>query len=250
MKSDDYNPAEYADVAVVAREAGQNMLERLDYVALKPSRILEVGSGVGFCAQLLRARYPDAVIVTLDLKEEMLKFAKQNKETSKSICADASQLPFLPHTFDLIVSNLLIPWLPDLKKLLYEWRRVLRLNGLFIFTSLGPDTLIELKENIDIRPQLLDMHNVGDELIQAGFVDPILDVEHITLNYRQREQLLRELYITQMISSSLNEKENFSLSITYEIIYGHTWAPSDSTEYTANNEGVVKIPLSHLQRKT
>lgn len=250
LKSDSYSLAEYEDMAVVAREVGKNMLERLDVVALKPSHILEVGSGVGVCAQLLRKRYPDAMIVTIDLKEEMLKFAKQKVNTSE-VCADATQLPILSQKFDLIIANLFIPWLPHLKKLLLEWRRVLRPDGLFIFTSLGPDTLIELREHIDIIPQLLDMHDLGDELIQAGFSDPVLDVEHLTLKYREKEQLLKELYITQMIHSPSINREMISLSITYEIIYGQTWAPSDfSAEYTANAEGIVKIPLSHLQRKT
>lgn len=240
-------PAQYAEVAVIAREAGITMLERLDLVALKPVRILEVGCSVGFCTELLRQRYPSADIVAIDDAEAMLKYAEEKTAISAHwVCADAANLPVMSQKFDIVVANLLIPWCNDIKKLFQEWRRVLCPDGLLMFTSLGPDTLQELQPLNTQLPQLVDMHDLGDELVKAGFADPVLDVQHITLKYRKWEQLSYELQVTGMLDEPLPFNESVPLSLTYEIVYGHTWAPK-STEYAADNEGIVRIPLSHLR---
>jgi malonyl-CoA O-methyltransferase len=250
LKNDSDALAEYVDAAVVPREVGVNMLMRLDLVALKPRTILDMGHGMSFCTPLLSERYPDAMITTINLSEGVLKQVQLLEGAVNGMGADTFQLPILSKSIDLIIANLITPWMPDIKKLLCEWQRILRPEGLLLLTSLGPDTLMELRENINVLPQCMDMHDLGDELVEAGFIDPVLDVEHLTLKYRESKQLLHELNITHMIHSFLNNEKPLPLSITYEIIYGQAWGAPISAEYKADEEGIVRIPLSDLRRKT
>jgi malonyl-CoA O-methyltransferase len=249
LNKNSYTPAEYADVAVMLREAGMNMLARLDLVALQPRRILDVSCRTGFCTQQLRERYPNADIFAVDPDAAMLEYAQQAAPALSVdwICADSAKLPLRGQAVDLIVANLCVPWCVDLKKLLREWRRVLRPEGLLMFTSLGPDTLVELQAQ-DVRlPHFPDMHDLGDELVQAGFADPVLDVEHFTLQYRNWEQLLYELRVTKMIDTLPAPSDVPPLAVTYEVVYGHAWGPAVSDEYSADQDGLVRIPLSHLR---
>jgi malonyl-CoA O-methyltransferase len=251
LKNDINAPEKYAKIAVLAHEVAINMLSRLDFVTLKPTRILDIDCRVGVCTSLLKKRYPDAQIVAMDPSLAMLTHAQKTQEQDFAnwMCATAANLPIRSHGFDLIVANLVIPWCSDVKQLLREWHRVLRPEGLLMFTSLGPDTLMELDDHRVSLPHFTDMHDLGDGLIQAGFSDPVLDVEHFTLKYRQWEQLLHELQVTDMIHSLPLKNENQPLSLTYEVIYGQAFGSMLSSEYNSDEDGIVKIPLSHLRKR-
>jgi malonyl-CoA O-methyltransferase len=247
LSIESYTPADIADIvemAVIARETAVNLLDRLNVVALKPRYVLDMGCGMGFCSALLKERYPSARVLSVDLREDLLKYIKNTVKDVNEICSDGYHLPIASQSVDLIVTNLFIPWMCDLKTLFKEWRRVLRPDGLFVFTSLGPDTLMELREHISLIPQMTDMHNLGDDMLKAGFMDPVLDVEHVTLRYREKKQLLRELYVTQMLPFIAHYEEELPLSLTYEIIYGHAWGPAALS--TMDEQGVITVPLSNI----
>ncbi len=248
------NPAEYAESAVLMREVGEQMLARLDFVTLQPTVIVELGCGVGDCTQLLRKRYPAAKIIAID-SADMLAYAKKQL----TIAADWVQAPILnlpieEHSVDLLVANFLLPWCDDLAAALREWRRVLRPDGLFMFTSLGPDTLHQLRETNLHLPNFVDMHDVGDALTQAGFADPVLDLDYFTLTYRDQKKLFHELIATGMVggdSSHIELQKNADdvYSLTYEVIFGHAWGPALHADHVADASGVVRIPVSHILRR-
>lgn len=218
------------DISFLAREAAATMVARLDLIALQPKKVVLYGCEV----EQLRKRYPEADY-KIDLEE--------------------TEILALPdHSVDMIFANLFLPWCQDLKKVVAEWSRILRPEGFVMFSSFGPDTLMELREHFaeHLLTNLIDMHNVGDELMNAHIHDPVLDVEYVTVTYRDVMTLLSELQAMKMFSSRLSALElkpntEGVFPITYEIIYGHGFRAAITAGNFADEWGVVKIPLSQLR---
>jgi len=213
------------DIAVLAKATGEQMLERLALVALQPTRIFDAGNS----ADLLKPVYPRAEIL-------------------------ASDSHIKDNSIDLLFANLVLPWCDNIKNVLREWQRILRPEGVLMFASFGPDTLCEIEESPLLLPKQLDMHVLGDMLIQAGFADPVLDVEHFTLVYRDYKQLLYELQITKMIPEQQNtlaikKTVDNMFALTYEVVYGHAFGTEIYAGFLADETGTVKIPLADLRKK-
>ncbi len=186
----------------------EEILSRLDLVALKPKRILAVA------CDNLKVRYPDAEIVSL-------------ADTEDSV--------------DLIISNLSLPWCGDVDAVFCEWRRLLRPEGLLMFTSLGSLSLSE----IDLKlPQCIDMHHIGDALLKAGFAGPVMDAEHFEITYQDKTQVLSDLE-----KMGITEVNKPILSLSYEVVYGHAWCPAKKDDFLADSDGMVKIPLEALRAR-
>ena len=178
----------YDAVAVLQREVGDRILERLDYIKASPQRVLDVGSGTGYCTRHLLGRYPKSRIEAFDISHLMLQYARQQNSIWQRLRkrvgytnGDAEQLPYADASMDLVFSNLTLQWCPDLDAVFSEFRRVLRPGGLLMFTSFGPDTLKELRtawaeadEYIHVN-QFIDMHDIGDALLRNGMVDPVME---------------------------------------------------------------------------
>lgn len=243
-------------MAVVAREAGEEMLDRMDWVTIQPKVIIDMGCGPGEMSSRLQKRYPDALVLALDSAEPMIQYAKQFTTLTTCVCADGLRLPLRDQTVDLIFANFFLPWQLDFVAVLREWRRVLRKDGVLMLTALGPDTLQECKTTLEAKylPQLLDVHDLGDILLEQGFIDPVLDVSHYTLLYKEKAQWMNELCSSGMWFP--NEEARLSammstmnLEVTYEVIYVNAFASAVGTEFTATTEGIVKIPLAHLRQQ-
>ncbi len=255
------NSMDYLNVAVIAQETALQMIKRLEGINLKPARILEVGAARGLGESLLRERYPNAVYLSMDTHDSLLQHTKPNNESIHRIEGDSETLPFASASIDFIFANLVLPWVTDYQKIFKEWRRVLSRDGLILFSCLGPDTLREWHDFLanDFLPELIDMHDVGDALVKAKFSDPVMDVDYVTLTYRDIQKLFYELQMTKMISvndyqplyaqAEVKMKSSDVYSTAYEIIYGHAWGPNAEVDYVADESGVVKIPLSHLRRR-
>jgi malonyl-CoA O-methyltransferase len=260
------SPYEYAEASILAKEAGEEMLSRLDWMTIKPKVIVDMGYGIGRMSVALQAKYQEADVLALDISETMIQHAKHHegglatrKKELAFVCADAGKLPLPNQVVDLIFANLLLPLYPDVIQLIREWRRVLRPEGVLMFTALGPDTLQEVTNVFAASdlPILADMHDIGDLLLKEKFVDPVLDVNHYTLVYHDKEKLITELYQSGIVtrsSSSLNlnallPADDKTWPITYEIVYSHAFVPAETEEISASDDGVVRIPLSHLRKK-
>jgi len=234
----------YDDVSVVQREVGKNLLERLDMIRLEPRTILDLGASTGYFSKQLQDLYPDSKIISLDIAEQLL------KKSDNAICADAEKIPLKNNSVDFVFSNFLLHWCPNLEGAFAEIFRVLRPEGLFLFSIPGPDTLWELREAWEAADNhthvnaFYDMHDIGDALLRVKFSDPVMDVNNITVSYADVMKMMKELKmlgahnVTQgrprglmtkkRLQKVIDAYEQFKLKdgtfpMTYEVIYGHAW---------------------------
>lgn len=234
-------PVNYQSAAFLAREAAKALLSRFGLMKLKPQRVVDMGCGVGEDVTALLQCFPKAQIIGVDLSIEFLCFGRKS---SSFIQADASILPFSSDSVDIVFSNMLLPWCASPLNFLREWRRILRPNGLIIFSCLGPSTFKEMASG-EFLPSLVDMHNVGDALLAVGFVDPVLEVEDITLDYRSEEQMQQELEYSGMLKP--HTLRDHVKQVTFEIVYAHAWCPA-AKGFKADSKGEVRVPLSQLKK--
>jgi malonyl-CoA O-methyltransferase len=268
--------AEYDAVAVLQREVAARMLERLDVIRIEPRVILDAGAGTGQAARALRRRYRRSRVVALDAALAMLRQTRAAAGWLRrplTVCGDLESLPLADASVDLICSSLTLHWCNDLDRALRELRRVLAPGGLLLLTTLGPDTLKELRASwaaVDAYTHVngfIDMHDIGDAIMRAGFNDPVMDVEMMRLTYPHVEQLMRELKrlgahnSTQGRARGLTGKQRLQhlyreyekyrtedgvLPASYEVIYGVAWAGDAQSSVRGARE--VFIPLEKLRR--
>ena len=173
------------------------MLERLDYVRLSPRRILDAGSGPP--RRELSRRYPSALTIALDFSHAMLRrrglLAQLAKRRVLRVCGELDRLPLAQGSVDLVWSNMALHWLSDPLPAFREFRRVLAPNGLLMFSTLGPDSLKELRAAAGAQRvhAFIDMHDLGDMLLAAGLSAPVMDMELISIAYANADQLLEDL---------------------------------------------------------
>ncbi|MSQ69577.1 MAG: malonyl-[acyl-carrier protein] O-methyltransferase BioC [Gammaproteobacteria bacterium] len=273
-RSFDSAAATYDQHAVIQREVANRLLERLDWMRLAPTTVLDLGAGTGFCARALERRYAQARILLVDLAPAMLLEARRQRRwrsAQRYVCADASALPFGDASVDVVVSSLTFQWCEDLEAAFRECRRVLRPGGLLLFSSLGPATLHELRaaySTIDERPHVnrfKDMHEVGDTLIRAGFASPVLEREDLVATYAEVTDLMRDLKgigarnslnarprtlggrraLTQLRAAYEPYRRDGVLPATYELVFGHGWAVANARA----QDGSTVFPLNRLTRR-
>ena len=262
----------YDAVAELQYEIGDRLIERLDYVRLQPARILDLGAGTGFFSAALLKRYRKADIVALDVAENMLRQVQARGgwfRKPRCVCADAETLPFADDSFQLIFSNLMLQWSVDLEKTFMELRRVLAPGGLLMFTTFGPDTLMELRaswEKVDGFTHVnsfIDMHDVGDSLVNTRWADPVMDSERITVTYRELDRLMQDLKqigahnvtrgrpagltgrrrMQQLAEAYEQFREDGVLPASYEVVYGHAWTPVNKQSVSAGGHEVSVASL-------
>jgi len=245
----------YESSAVLQRSVCEELLQRLDFTRLNPSVILDVGCGTGWGTQGLLKKYRKSKVLSLDLSSEMLKQTKSKGSWLRRptlICADAEDIPLRDESVDLVFSNLMLQWC-DYKKVFAEFKRILKPDGLLMFSTFGPDTLKELKqswaqvdENAHVN-DFTDMHDLGDELMQAGLAEPVMDMDLLTLTYKDVLSVMTDLKAIGANTILKNQKkaaeqglvtpgklkrviahyEQFRkegiVPASYEVVYGHAW---------------------------
>lgn len=254
------------------------MQERLDYVKVAPKRILDLGCSRGGSFAGLAARYPDAQLLGLDVVPAMLHvdravrpgwqrwlgLGRQNE--ALRLAGDAANLPLISGSTAIVWSNLLLHWLDDPLPALAEAHRVLEVGGLLMFSTLGPDSLKELRaafsDGYAHTQRFIDMHDLGDMLVGCGFADPVMDMEVLTLTYDGFDEMLSELRAAgsgcamrarrhgltgrqtwnraQAAYESL--RTNGKLPATFEIVYGHAWKVAP--KQTADGRAIIRFDIS------
>lgn len=269
--------ASYDAAAVLQREVGGRMFERLNLVRLTPDTIFDLGAGTGVATADLARRYRGARVIAVDIAEAMLRRARRRapwRNRPGYVCGDVEALPFADGSADMVFSNLCIQWCNDLDRAFAEFRRVLRPGGVLMFTTLGPDTLTELRtgwaaaDGYSHTNVFRDMHDIGDAVVRAGLAEPVMDAESFTLTYPDLRGLMDDLKAlgarnaTAGRSRGLTGKgrlralraryEQFRrdglLPATYEVVYGHAWCPNDGI-HTRNERGGAVVPLDQLVRR-
>ena len=261
----------YDDAAVLQNEIGDRLMERLDYIRLQPRRILDLGAGTGMFTSALMKRYRKADVVALDIAKPMLHCVRQRAGWLRKpgcVCGDSESLPFKDDSFDFIFSNLMLQWCTDLEATFVELRRVLSPGGLLMFTTFGPDTLMELRaswEAVDGYTHVnsfIDLHDVGDSLLHTKWAEPVMDSERITVTYRELRGLMQDLkhigahnvtsgrprgltgkrHLQQLVEAYEPFREDGVLPASYEVVYGHAWSPLNKHSTAGSNE----VPLTDL----
>ena len=265
-----YNEADF-----FAREVDRRMLERLDYVKIEPQRILDLGCSRGASFPDLSARYPSAQLIGLDASPAMLDTGRESRPGWQRwlgvgkqsgplrLAADAAKLPLKSRSTALVWSNLLLHWLDDPLPALAEAHRVLEVGGLLMFSTLGPDSLKELRtafaDGYAHTQRFIDMHDLGDMLVGCGFADPVMDMEVITLTYDDLDAMFAELRAAGSSCAMKARRHGLTgrgslqaaraayeamrrdgkLPATFEVVYGHAWKVE--AKQSADGRAIVRF---------
>ncbi len=258
----------YDRVSRVYDEVGRRLLAHLDPIAVDPARVLDVGCGTGTGTALLASRYRRARVHGVDCARPMLEVAKSKGpklfSRRRFLCAQAERLPVADRCVDLVHANLLLPWCAVLEAPLREFARVLAPGGLLVLSSLGPDTLVELRRIwagrpvSETEPGLVDMHDLGDALVAAGLAEAVMETERLTVQYGSAARLVDDLVrsgawgararrraggrprpaFAQLRRRYLAMRSDAPLDTTVEIVYAHAWAPAEPSRHV-----MVPAPL-------
>ncbi|MFA9420688.1 MAG: malonyl-ACP O-methyltransferase BioC [Gammaproteobacteria bacterium] len=246
----------YDHAAILDEEVLNRLLDRLQYIRLQPATVIDIGCGTGKALNNLQKTYPKSKIVSLDLAYSMLQQARSRYgllRKKRVVNADMENMPFADDSFDLLFSNLALQWVDDLSGTFREFTRIGRGGSLLMFSTFGPDTLKELRESwfeIDRNPhvhQFIDMHDIGDAMMAAGFSQPVVDAETIRLEYPEFRQIFEDLKNTGASNAEKNRCRGLmtpaklrrleqsyrrlgydqgKFIASYEVVYGHAWLPS------------------------
>ncbi|MEA3197723.1 MAG: malonyl-CoA O-methyltransferase [Gammaproteobacteria bacterium] len=255
--------------AVLHADVRDNLLARLDLMALAPRIVVDAGAGTGHASRALMRRYPRARVIAVDSSRRMLQAAARQQSWLRRfgrVCADAGRLPLADGSVDLILSNLMLQWC-DPDQVFAEFRRVLAPHGLLSFTTLGPDTLRELRSawgKADPHThvhQFIDMHDIGDALVRGGFASPVLDVERYSLNYLDVRGIAADLKATGARNATLGRargltgrqrfaamqaayeafRQDGRLPATYEVVFAHAWTTDTAVKRGTRDAATVSL---------
>ena len=268
--------ATYEQHDALQREVQTHLLERLTFYLETPQRVIDVGAGTGRGTALLKRRYPGAEVMAIDLALPMLRAAKRHSSWLKPfdrVCAEATALPLADHSVDVLYSNLCFQWVDDLASLFGECMRVLKPGGFMVFSSFGPDTLMELRAawaEADQRAHVgrfLDMHDVGDAMLAAGLRDPVLDVFRYTLTYSEPRKLLQELQglgatnadrqrergltgksrYRRMLAAYEAMRVDGRIPATWEVVSAHAWGPPAGQPRRVGGREIASFSIDKLR---
>lgn len=269
----------YDAAAILQKQVREEMLSRLDLVKITPQVILDAGCGTGAASDLLQKRFKKSQVVSLDFAHPMLQKTRKvcgsagfghqlrsllNTTRHHLLCADIEAIPLASASVGLVWSNLAIQWCNDLDTALQEFHRVLQPEGLLMFSTFGPDTLRELRIATSQQSghtsvsRFIDMHDIGDAMVRAGFSAPVLDVERFTLTYDDVKSVMRDLksigahnatdgrarglhgrgFLRQLEACYEQFRQDGKLPATFEVVYGHAWRGKDKPNL---GEGVSPI---------
>ncbi len=270
-------PRRIAGADFLRREIAERMHDRLGLVKLVPRRVVDAGCGAGADLARLYKAYPAAQVIGVDAAAAMAATAAAPAGRSllsrllpakagiDVFCGDFGNLPFDANSVDLVWSNLALLWHPQPDRVFAEWRRVLRVEGLLMFSSFGPDTFRELRSalaTLDDTAHVLpfvDMHDFGDQLVEAGFSTPVMDMEVITVTYdtaaalladvralggnplatRRRGLVGRGAWGRVLAALESQRRPDGKLALTFEVIYGHAFRPAPRV--TAAGEAIIRF---------
>ncbi|OIR06689.1 malonyl-[acyl-carrier protein] O-methyltransferase [mine drainage metagenome] len=269
----------YDAAAILQKQVREEMLSRLDLVKISPQVILDAGCGTGAASGALLKRFKKSQVVSLDFAHPMLQKTRKNVGSAglvsqlkalvsgaqhHLVCADIEAIPLASASIGLVWSNLAIQWCNDLDQALQEFHRVLQPEGLLMFSTFGPDTLRELRIATNQQTghtsisRFIDMHDIGDAMVRAGFSAPVLDVERFTLTYDDVKSVMRDLksigahnatdgrarglhgrgFLQHLETCYEQFRENGKLPATFEVVYGHAWRAKDKPKF---DDGVSPV---------
>lgn len=252
--------AGYRAAATLPALVAERLLERLDGLRFEPAMMLDLGCGPGDVAVQLARRWPKARLLAVDAVRPMLDQVPARLgwfgPKLHRLQADAARLPLADSTIDLLVCNLVLHAVDDLPGTLNGFRRALRPGGLLLLSIYGRDTLTELREagqrigDVERVGRFADVQRLGDAMMRAGFAEPVLDTDWITVRYRDPAQLFAELKASGLSHAAVSRSRGLTtprrlaalqaaydrfhrsddtVPATWEIVYASAWAPEEGT---------------------
>lgn len=270
--------ASYEQHDGLQRRVQSRLLERLEYYEGNPGCVLDVGCGTGRGAAILKRRWPRAQVIALDIALPMLRAARRRAGWMKPferVCADALTLPLADRSVDVLHSSLCIQWCEAPRELFEEFARVLRPGGFLAVSSLGPDTLCELRQAWasadNVHPHVsrfLDMHDLGDAALAAGLRDPVLDADLLMSRYQHPRELLRELKglgatnadaererglaskarFARMFEAYETMRVDGQIPATWEVVEMHAWGPPEGQPRRVGGVEIATFPIEKLRK--
>lgn len=264
--------ASFDDADFVHRRTGEGLLERLAPMRLEAKRVLDLGCATGTLSRQLARRFRRSRVICLDLSRPMLRKARKKRwrfARLTELQASANAVPLLTGSIDVVVANLLLPWIGEPGPLFGEVARILQKDGLFAFATLGPDSLRELRAAFadDGGRHVLefaDMHDLGDAMVRAGLRDPVLDVDRLEVEFTDPATLYRDLTACGARNSLAGRRATLTgrgrfdrseaaltaaadggrLRMTLELVYGHAWGGQ-----AASPDGEFRVAVSELRTR-
>ena len=248
----------------LCEETAARLFDHLDPVRLRPRWVVDLVMQCGLRDRLTK-RFPGSRVVSCGYSPGALVSGRVDRaRRPQALAASPTRLPLAAGSADLVASNLALCWFADAAAVLREIWRVLRPGGLVAFATLGPDTLVELRRSwgvVDERSHIIDfidMHDIGDAMVRAGFGDVVMDVERITVTWPDVPALLRDLRglgtgnplpdrpsglttpgkLATLVSAYQAQRPPGRVPATVELVYGHGWKPETRAE----------VPLEALVR--
>ncbi len=280
-QSFDRAASSYDHYAVLQREVESRLLERIEFQRHEPGTILDLGCGTGSASQSLATQFPQANVIALDWAPAMLAKAGARSGPDfvgklSQLCADMHAIPLAVRSVDLVFSSLALQWSYDLPAIFREFRRIMKADAMLVFTCFGPDTLHELKQAwraVDELPHVNDypdMHDIGDELLAAGFREPVMDTERLTLEYPDVMALMRELKgigahnvarqrlhgltgkarLQAMLQAYEQFRRDDRYPASYEVIYGTAFAPAEGQPVKTPQGDVATFSIDALRSRS
>ena len=263
----------YDHHAALEQEVCRRLLERTAFNRRAPMQIFDLGCGTGAGSAELKRTFRKAQVVGLDTSVAMLSRLRRRSNILRPlrpVCADISVLPFAARTADLVFSNLASIWCPDPMAMFSEFRRILRPDGMLLFSTLGPGTFRELTDariTVDpatAAPEFPDLLEIGDALMAAGFREPVMDTERIVLSYSVMDQLMDELEatgsslllegwsraetVTRPLETAYRQHtEGGKYPVSYEVIYGVAYGPADGQPVKTRDGDVATFSVDALR---
>jgi malonyl-CoA O-methyltransferase len=262
----------FDDACVVHDESRARLLERLSFFRLEPRVAVDLGCATARGALALAQRYPSARVVAVDSSRGMLAAARgacaaTAAGTAVSVVGgDAERLPLRAGSVQLVLANLVLPWCRP-QKVFAEAARVLEAGGLFVFATLGPDSLQEVRRawaEVDDRLHVhaaFDMHDLGDLALAAGLAEPVLDVDRLELTYEQPAMLVRDLRAWGAVNVAAGRRRGLTgvrrwqvfeqrlaapgrggrFAVTVELVLGQAWGGGRPRAAAGPSETAIAI---------
>lgn len=254
-------------VEVITDRIAEWLLASLKYMKIEPKTIADLGCGTGIMINKLRTIYPDTSYIAIDQSKDVL-HSIQLTDSDTVLCSDCTAIDLADNSCDMVISNMMLHACNDMAGCFREVRRILKPQGLWIFSTYGVDTLAALSASHvdhchDLPLNVMDMHDIGDLLIQSHFLEPVMECDYLHLEYETMPHMLSDLvalgiqdqscldnqdesFMQQLTQQYLAKTQQSKLIASFEIILGHAWLSQDK-QFTSEN-GDVMIPLDNLRR--
>lgn len=246
-------------------EAARRMAERLPIVRMRPDTVLAWAPCVGGGSEVLQKAYPEARVLAVEPEAAARQPAAARPWWS---FRRAPATPLAPAELaegagQLLWSNMGLHGSAEPQAVLRAWHRALAVDGFLMFSTWGAGTLQRLRDVYRDAgwpvPQapLVDMHDLGDMLIEAGFADPVMDQETITLTWADAAAALAELrslggnvalgrfpglrtprWRDRLAGALLQQARNAEgrIALDFEIVYGHAFRPAPRPRLAAETQ--------------